>query len=251
MEQSDTHRAIHPDLTDVTALVTGAARGIGEAVATTLATAGAEVMLTARSETRLQSVADTIASHGGRAYVVPADLTNYADVEYLTARVRRQFGHLDILVNNAGIAESSSLLETTPETWDHHMAVNARAPFLLSTQLVDVLERSRDGVIVNIGSVVDHKGYVNQGAYTASKHALSGFTKVLAKELQPRGIRVHLLSPGGVSTEMVREMRPDINPARLMTPQAVASSILFLITMGGNALADEIRLRRRDSEPWK
>lgn len=141
--------------------------------------------------------------------------------------------------------------DTTPELWDRHMAINARAPFLVSTQLVDLLERSHDGIIVNIGSVVDHKGYVNQGAYTASKHALSGLTKVLAKELQPRGIRVHLLSPGGVSTEMVREMRPDIDPEKLITPEEVARTVLFLITMGGNAFVDEIRLRRRDSEPWK
>lgn len=251
IESSATHGTIQADLTGVTALVTGAGRGIGEAVATMLATAGAEVMITARSEARLRSVSDSISSRGGTAHVVPADLTNNAHIERLAAEVRRRFEHLDILVNNAGIAESYSLLDTTAETWDRHMAINARAPFLLSTQLVDVLERSRDGVIVNIGSVVDHKGYVNQGAYTASKHALSGFTKVLAKELHPRGIRVHLLSPGGVSTEMIREVRPDIDPERLMTPQAVARSILFLVTMGGNAIADEIRLRRRDSEPWK
>ncbi len=239
------------ELTGQLALITGASRGIGAAIAERLAAAGAEVLLTGRSERALEALVERIRVAGGMAAYRVTDFGDPDAVAALIETVRAEYGRLDVLVNNAGIAESIALTETSLEAWDRHMAVNVRAPFMLSTRLVDLLERSTNPVIVNIGSVVSYKGYPNQGAYTASKHAVLGLSKVLAKELHSRNIRVHTVSPGGVSTDMIREVRPDIDPSDLMAPEEIAETILFLVLMRGNAVIDEVVLRRRKSEPWR
>lgn len=233
------------------ALVTGASRGIGAAIARRLASAGCELLLVGRSENALAAVAREIGKSGGSAGCISVDLGDAEQTAELVQAVREKYGRLDVLVNNAGIAEPASLSETSVEMWDRHMAVNARAPFVLSSRFTDLLARSADGVIVNIGSVVSHKGYVNQGAYAASKHAMLGLTKVLARELHPRGVRVHLVSPGGVATDMISGVRPDIDLSELMDPEEVAKVVEFLIGMDGVATVDEIAVRRRQSEPWK
>ena len=106
------------------------------------------------------------------------------------------------------------------------------------------------GCIVNVASVVGVKGYVNQGAYSASKHALMGLTKVLAQELQPNGIRVHMVCPGGVATDLVKQARPDLDTSDLMTAEEVAEVILFLARQRGRGIVDQINLRRASSAPW-
>lgn len=239
------------NLSGAMALVTGASRGIGAAVARRLASTGCELLLAGRSKKRLAGVAGDINESGGSARSITADLANADQVLDLVRAVRHDYGRLDILVNNAGIAEPAPLSETTVETWDRHMAINARAPFIVSTGLADLLSRSDDGVIVNIGSVVSHKGYVNQGAYVSSKHAMLGLTKVLARELHPRGVRVHLVSPGGVATDMITGVRPDIDLSELIAPDEIAKVVEFLIGMDGVATVDEIEVRRRQSEAWK
>ena len=131
------------------------------------------------------------------------------------------------------------------------MAVNARAPFLLSKEAIPYLKRSDMATIINISSVVGVKGYINQGAYTASKHALMGLTKVLAQEVFQDGIRVHVISPGGVATSMVELTRPDIDPSTLISPEEIAEIVLFLLTHRGNAVIDEINVRRSANPPWR
>ena len=130
------------------------------------------------------------------------------------------------------------------------MAVNARGPFLMSREAIPVMAAGGGGSIVNIASVVGIKGYVNQGAYTASKHALMGLSKVLAQEVQPLGIRVHVLCPGGVDTEMAGQARPDLDRSQLMTPAEVAEVVLFLLQQRGRAVVDQINLRRASGSPW-
>jgi 3-oxoacyl-[acyl-carrier protein] reductase len=103
---------------------------------------------------------------------------------------------------------------------------------------------------VNISSVVGYKGYVNQGAYTASKHALVGFTKVLAQEVMADGIRVHLVSPGGVDTGLATSIRPDLDRSGLTTPREIAETVLFLLRQEGNAVIDEVNIRRPGKSPW-
>jgi 3-oxoacyl-[acyl-carrier protein] reductase len=232
------------------ALVTGAGRGIGRAVALALAAHGARVALAARSEAELAKVRREILAGGGEAAAFTADLEDPEAPGKLVAAVAQALGGLDILVNNAGSALGRRLAETTAGEWDRLMAVNARAPFLLCREALPLLSKSGRGRIINISSVVGYKGYVNQGAYTASKHALAGFTKVLAQEVMADGIRVHLVSPGGVDTELASRMRPDLDRSGLTTPAEIAETILFLLCQEGNAVIDEVNIRRPGKSPW-
>ena len=178
------------------------------------------------------------------------DLADAGVQRQLVASVARALGGLDILVNNAGAAMSRPITETTAEDWDYLMAVNARAPFLLCREALPHLRKSGRGRIVNISSVVGYKGYVNHGAYAASKHALAGFTKVLAQEVMKDGIRVHLVSPGGVDTDLAASMRPDLDRAGLTTPEEIAEIVVFLLRQEGNAAIDEVNVRRPGKNPW-
>lgn len=232
------------------ALVTGAGRGIGRATALALAGQGVRVGLSARTAAELEGVRAEIQENGGQAKAFPADLADKDVPRELLARVAQAFGGLDILVNNAGAALARPVSETTTEDWDRLMAVNARAPFLLCREALPYLRKSGRGRIVNISSVVGYKGYANQGAYTASKHALAGFTKVLAQEVMADGIRVHLVSPGGVDTRMAGAMRPDLDRPGLTAPEEVAEIILFLLRQEGNAVIDEVNIRRPGKSPW-
>jgi 3-oxoacyl-[acyl-carrier protein] reductase len=230
--------------------VTGAGRGIGRAAALALAAQGVRVALAARSAAELGRVRGEIESAGGQAGAFPADLADAEAPRLLVASVVEAFGALDILVNNAGFALGRPISGTTAEEWDLLMAVNARAPFLLCREALPHLKKSGRGRIVNISSVVGYKGYVNQGAYTASKHALAGFTKVLAQEVMVDGIRVHLISPGGVDTGLASTIRPDLDRSGLTTPVEIAETILFLLRQEGNAVIDEVNIRRPGKSPW-
>lgn len=233
------------------ALITGASRGIGRAIALLLGQNGVNLAVNARSEEALTVLKEDLSSYGIDILLCPGDLQDPLVPSVIIKRVINYFGRLDILINNAGIALAKPLIETTTEEWDALMAVNARAPFLLSKEAIPYLKRSDIATIINISSVVGIKGYVNQGAYTASKHALMGFTKVLAQEVFQDGIRVHIISPGGVATGMVELTRPDIDPSTLISPEEIAEIVLFLLTHRGNAVIDEINVRRSATPPWR
>ncbi len=130
------------------------------------------------------------------------------------------------------------------------MAVNARGPFMLCREAIPHLKRQPISYIINIVSVVGVKGYINQAAYSASKHALLGMSKALAKEVQTDGIRVHAVLPGGVDTEVAAQMRPDLDRSILIKPEDIADIVLFLVTRQGNAVIDEIQVRRASAMPW-
>jgi len=237
-------------LKDQVAIVTGAGRGIGRAVALALAREGAIVVLASRTKASLQGTMDEIGAAGGAGMVMPTDLAEEADIRRLVAEVDANYGRLNILVNNAGVAAKGLLLDTSTETWDRLMRVNARGPFLLCRDAIPLMKQAGGSVVVNVASVVGVKGYPEQAAYTASKHALMGMTKVLAQEVKPDNIRVHAVCPGGVATDMVKEMRPDIDDDLLMSPDEIADIVLFLVTHRGNAVIDQINVRRAASTPW-
>ena len=157
---------------------------------------------------------------------------------------------IDVLINNAGVSLAKPVVDCTAEEFDQIMDTNMKAPFLLCKYSIPHMRKSDCGTIINIASVVGHKGYVNQSLYGASKHAITGFTKVLAKEVQEDGIRVHLLSPGGVYTEMVANVRPDLDPTYLIKPVDIADIILFLLKSRGNAVIDSINIRRVNNTPF-
>jgi len=232
------------------AIITGAGRGIGRQIALTLARNGAHVSLVARTGTELQAVRAEIGAFAGTAVALPADIASEAEVVSVVRRTAELLGRLDIVVNNAGVGIFGPLVETTAEQWDRQMAVNARGPFLLCREAIPFLRQQDQSFIVNIASVVGVKGHINQAAYSASKHALVGMSQALGKEVQVDGIRMHVLCPGGVDTQMVARARPDLDRSVLMQPQEIADIVLFLVTRRGNAVIDELRIRRSSSTPW-
>jgi len=233
------------------ALVTGAGRGIGKSIALMLAKNGVNLALTATSQDNLKLVKKETEQYNIDVRTYAADLSQSHVPSKLIEDVINDFGGIDILINNAGTADRKSFCETTVEDWDKHMNLNARAPFLLCKEAIPYLRKSEVPSIINIASVVGTKGYVNQMAYTASKHALMGMTKVLAQEVQEYGIRVHVISPGGVATEMVRKTRPDLNTDELIQPEEIADIVEFLLTHRGNAVIDEVSVHRANNIPWK
>jgi 3-oxoacyl-[acyl-carrier protein] reductase len=232
------------------AVVTGASRGIGRVIALTLAHNGARVSLAAKTEAQLEAVQAEIEAMGGEAFSIPTDVSREADVIALMRATVERFGQLDILVNNAAIGVFGPLVETSTVQWDQIMAINARGPFLTCREAIPYLRQQRRSFIINISSAVGVRGYPNQAAYSASKHALMGMTKALAKEVQQDGIRVHAVSPGGVDTQLIRQARPDLDTPVLMQPEEIADIVLFLLTRQGNAVIDEIQVRRSASTPW-
>ena len=226
------------------ALVTGASRGIGKAIAIELAALGHDLALVARNESALAEVIASLPESCGKAVAIPADLSQEESYSSVIEEAVSELGGLDVLVNCAGFSQAGSFTEVTPQEWDRIFAVNAKAPFFLCKEALPYLKESNRATVINISSVVGFKGYINQSAYSSSKHALAGFTKVLAKEVQPFGIRVHLISPGGVATEMVTKMRPDINAEELIQPSEIAELVRFLVTREGNGTIDHLYIRR-------
>lgn len=238
------------DLKDKIALVTGASKGIGLEIAKTLAAQGARVVLAARSIEKLESLAQDISKNGGDAVAIAVDMGEESSIKALVEGISSDFGRLDILVNNAGITHSDLLKDTPTQAWDNCMQINARGPFILCRESLSLLEAAQRGFVINIGSVVSIKGYPKQAAYTASKHALRGMTISLAQELNKSSISVHMICPGGVDTDMVGDVRPDINKEELILPEEVADIVKFIVTRRGRGLLDEFCLRRDTSAPW-
>ncbi len=230
------------------ALVTGASRGIGRAIARELASRNYRLALSGRDKSSLEIIRRDLP---GDILVIPADLLDSKTPEWLIGQTVDRFGQLDLLVNNAGVAVLKPFGENTPEDWDRLMTVNAKAPYFLCREALPHLRKSDDPVIINISSVMGHKSYTGQSIYAASKHAMMGWTKTLAKEMHKEHIRVHAISPGGVDTQLVGLTRPDLDSSVLIRPGEIARIVGFLIDLKGNAVIDEIRVRRQKSEPWK
>ena len=228
-----------------TALVTGGGGGIGREIATRLKAAGANVAICGRNVEKLEAAARSI----GGALTLPGDLLDDTYVQSCVDRTVETFGGLDILINNAGVALSKPFAETTIEDFDRVMATNVRAPFILIRSALPQLRTAR-GRVINIASVVAHKGYPLQSAYAASKHALLGLSKSLANELYEDGVRVHVISPGGVYTDMAKVARPDLSPDGLISAAEVADAVMFLLSLDKNAVIDEICLHRQGKAPF-
>lgn len=242
-------------LKDQAAFITGAGRGIGRAIALAFAAEGAAVAAAARSEDEIAQLCDQITASGGRAVPAPMDIRSEESIRSALNAARTEIGPIDVLVNNAGVIALEELRTTSTATWDDLMSTNVRGVFITCREaLPDMIERRR-GRIINIGSSAGRRGYPKQGAYCASKHALIGLSRVLSIETQRYGIRVHVLSPGGVLTGLSSELRadrgePEDSP-EWMTPEEVARAAVYLCSQDGAALTDELILRRYASEPWR
>lgn len=227
-----------------TALITGASRGIGKVIAGELANLGYDLALVGRDIEALKVTATLAEAAGVRTICIAADLADTACIPGIVGKTVSALGGIDVLVNCAGVVQSGSFTDVCPEEWDKVFAINAKAPFFLCKETLPYLKQSDKPVVINIASVVGFKGYANQSVYASSKHALTGFTKVFAKEVQPFGIRVHLISPGGVATEMVTKVRPDIKAEELIQPEEIAEIVRFLLTRKGNGTIDQFYIRR-------
>jgi NAD(P)-dependent dehydrogenase (short-subunit alcohol dehydrogenase family) len=218
------------------ALVTGASRGIGAAVASALAAAGADVVLSGRDARSLESVAESLT--GVRTAIITADLADPADVERLAAAALDAFDGLDILVNNAGITFPELAADLTVGAWDATMAVNLRAPALLGARIGAAMAADGGGSIVNIASLAGLRALPEHYAYAASKAALIMATKVLALELGPAGVRANAICPTVVLTEMGQQvwgeqkkaapMLARIPLGRFGVPADVAAAVVWL-----------------------
>lgn len=232
------------------AVVTGAGRGIGRGISLALGRAGGRVVLVSRTRADLDAVADTIRGEGGDATVVPADITDETQVAALFSAAKAAYGHVDILVNNAGVGVYGPIIEFAAADFDKVVKTNLHGTFLCCREAMRSMIPAGSGTIINIASVVGFRGYPLQAAYTASKHGVVGFTKALAIEAQEHGIRVSVILPGGVDTEMVRRARPDLDVSELMHPEDIAQAVAYLLSLSDRAAVDQIYVRRRNSTPF-
>ena len=234
-----------------TAVVTGAAGGIGEAICLKLAEYGINMQLVGRNEAKLSALADKLAGMGVKAAFMAGNLRDVSFVEAIIQNTIEKFGGIDILVNNAGLAHHCPIEEMSLEEYDAIMETNVRAPYFLCRNSLAALRKSECATIFNICSASSHKGYPEQSVYVASKHALLGFSKTLANEVYQEGIRVHAISPGGVYTSMVTLVRPDLTDDGMIQPADIAQIIAFLLeNRKSNAVIDEVKVNRCTKAPF-
>ncbi len=225
------------DLTGRTALVTGASRGIGRAIATTLAAAGAAVIVNYRENNA--AAAETVAAisaAGGQASAVQADVSQAAEVERLLKTTLATYGQLDILVNNAGLTRDTLILRMKDEDFDQVLNTNLRSVFLCTRAALRPMGKQRSGRIINLASVIGLIGNAGQANYAAAKAGIIGFTRATAREMASRGITVNAVAPGFIETEMTgalgeatrKAILESIPLARFGRPEEVAGLVCFL-----------------------
>ena len=233
------------------ALVTGAAGDIGRAICRRLIRDGVRLMITDWDGNELNKTCDELRALGGEVEGIQGNLEEIEFCKKLPNYTVEKFGALDILINNAGQAHHSPIDEITPEVYQSIMNVNVRAPFFVSQESLPYLRISDAATVINIGSVTAHKGYKDQSVFTISKHALLGLTKSLALETYNDGIRVHIISPGAVYTNMIDILRPDLPPEDLIRPDDIADLILFYLERRNSSFViDEVRIHRTHKEPF-
>ncbi len=227
---------ISVDLAGRVALVTGAGRGLGRAIAESLAVAGASVACVDIDESTLAETVGAIRSGGGRAEAFPCDVTQSDRVNDVVDQVVKEMGKLDILVNNAGITRDGMLMRMKDDQWDAVLAINLRGTFLFTRAAARPMIKARGGRIINIASVSGLMGNPGQANYSASKAGVIGLTRTVARELASRNITVNAVAPGFIATEMtaklgeeiLAQVEKEIPLGRLGQPQDVADAVLYL-----------------------
>jgi 3-oxoacyl-[acyl-carrier protein] reductase len=227
-----------------TALVTGATEGIGRATAFTLGRAGYRVGIVARTESKVRQVVQHLKEEGIEAAGAAADVGQPDQVTPAVDQLTRTLGELQVLVNNAGVLIAKPLEELTLEDWDTTMATNVRSLYLMTRAVLPAMRRRRSGTIVNVASLAGRNGFVGGTAYTASKHAVLGFSRSLMLETRKDNIRVITILPGSVATELLRD-QPMLksDPNKILQPEDVADTILHSIRLPERALVSELDLR--------
>jgi len=230
------------------ALVTGASRGIGRAVALKLAGEGADVVVTATSLERAQKTADEITRMGRKALAVEVNVAVAAEVETLFAKVIESFGKLDILVNNAGITRDGLLMRMKDDDWNMVLDVNLTGTFTCTREAVKIMAKAKSGSIINISSVVGEIGNAGQVNYCASKAGVIGLTKAAAREYAKRNISVNAITPGFIETDMTEVLSPAVKEdllkqipvGRFGKPEDIANAVYFLVSEMGNYITGHV-----------
>ena len=231
-----------PPLSEQVALVTGAGRGIGRAVALEFAAQGAAVALAARGRAELASVAAEIRAMGGRALAVPTDIAVDHAVESLVEQVVAELGRLDVLVTAAGVAAFGPLSASKPGDWDGMLSVNLRGAMLTCRAVLPVMRRQRRGTIINVGSIAATRAIPGSAVYAATKAGIVAFSRVLAEELRPDGVRVSVLLPGAVDTPLWDAIPNSPDRGRMLRPEDVARAALLVATLPPGAALEELTL---------
>jgi 3-oxoacyl-[acyl-carrier protein] reductase len=230
------------------ALVTGASRGIGRAIALKLAQEGADLIVTATSLERAQKTADEIALLGRTAIACKVDVSDTADVESLFKVIVEKFGALDILVNNAGITRDGLLMRMKDDEWDTVIDTNLKGTFTCTREAIKLMAKAKSGRIVNISSVVGEMGNSGQANYCASKAGVIGFTKAVAREYAKRNITVNAITPGFIETDMTSVLADSIREELLKqipvncfgTPDDIANAVYFLVSDMGRYVTGHV-----------
>jgi NADP-dependent 3-hydroxy acid dehydrogenase YdfG len=225
------------------ALVTGAGRGIGRAIALAFAAEGAAVALAARSRADLAGVAAEIRERdNGRALALPTDVTQDAGVEALVEQTLAQLGRLDILVTAAGTAAFAPVAEAKPGDWDAMLTLNLRAVMVCCRAVLPAMMRQRAGTILTIASIAAKRALPGSAAYTATKMAVVGFSRVLAEEMRPHGVRVGVLVPGAVDTPLWDALGSSPPRERMLRAEDVARAAVLMAALPAHAALEELTL---------
>ncbi len=236
-------------LKDKVALITGASRGIGRAIAVEMAKEGAKLVLNyIGSEEPANETLDLVKAVGGEAILVRGDVSSAEDVEAMVKEGHNTFGRIDILVNNAGVTRDGLLMRMKEEDWDFVLDVNLKGTFLVTKEVSRIMMKQRTGRIINIASVSGVMGNVGQANYSASKAGVIGFTKTCAKEFASRGIAVNAIAPGFVNTAMTEElpaaikegMKTQIPLGRMGEAEEIAHAVVFLASDAASYITGQI-----------
>ena len=224
--------------------MTGATEGIGRAIATLLGRSGYAVGVTARTEARVVALAAELNAAGVRSVGVPADVADPGQVDRVIHAVSEGLGPIDVLVNNAGIAIAKPFAETTLDDWDRTFATNVRSLYLLTHAVLPGMKTRGEGDIINVASLAGKNGVANAVAYSASKHAMMGFSRSLMLEVRQFGVRVITICPGSVDTALMREQSAfKVNFDRILKAEDVAATVLAALQLPRRAMVSELDIR--------
>jgi NADP-dependent 3-hydroxy acid dehydrogenase YdfG len=234
--------AVRGALAGQVAIVTGAGRGIGHAVALALARESAAVVLAARTRQELAAAAATIRESGGTALAIPTDVAQDGAVEAMVEQAIAELGRVDILVTAAGVASFGPVVGTKPSDWDALLAVNLRAVMVSCRAVLPVMIRQRRGTIINIASVAAQRAIPGAAIYTATKAGVMGFSRVLAEELRADHVRVGVLVPGAVDTPLWDSIGNPPDRSRMLRPEDVARAAVLMASLPPGASLEELTL---------
>ena len=226
-----------------TVVITGASSGVGKSLAIQLSDAGYGVVLAARSEQKLNAIAEEIRNKGGGSLVVPTDVSKVEQINNLKDRAL-EYGDVSVVINNAGLGKFSKIEDVTIEDWDRQLDVNLRASFLVSQAFIPSMKQRLNGTLVFMNSVAGKKGYAHSAAYVASKYGMRGLADSLREELREDNIKVISIHPGAVDTPFWDGKGLDFDRKEMLSTYTLAQSIIHAIQSPGNFAVEELVVRR-------